>query len=135
MLDSVRIPLKVLNAAQLAGIAAAAFALACLGGGLLAPRIDPDPGLRGIPEASRSFAEAVDEALTGAVADARNVALLLRPDDPDLADAARADLVRDWLALNPRYRDAVLIGPDGTVRAAGEPRRLGTSVAREPWFA
>ncbi|GJD81119.1 hypothetical protein GCM10007886_49340 [Methylobacterium gregans] len=135
MLDSVRIPLKVLNAAQLAGIAAAAFALACLGAGLVAPRSDPDAGGRGVLEASRSFAEAVDEALIGAVADARNVALLLRLDDPDLADAARVGLVRDWLALNPRYRDAVLIGPDGTVRAAGEPRRLGTSVAREPWFA
>ncbi|MFC6773939.1 hypothetical protein [Methylobacterium gregans] len=44
MLDSVRIPLKVLNAAQLAGIAAAAFALACLGAGLVAPRSDPDAG-------------------------------------------------------------------------------------------
>ncbi|AWN34411.1 response regulator [Methylobacterium radiodurans] len=136
MLDSVRIPLKVLNAAQLAGIAAAAFALACLAAGLAVPdRIDPDAGGRRVLEASRSFAEAVDEALTGAVTDARNVALLLRPDDPDLTEAARADLVRDWLALNPRYRDAVLIGLDGTVRTAGEPRRLGTSVAREPWFA
>lgn len=132
MLDSVRIPLKVLNAAQLAGIAAAAFALACLSG-LVGPA--PDAGQRAALEASRGFAEAVDEALGAAVADARNAALLLRPDDPDLGDAARADLLRDWLALNPRYRDAALIGPDGTVRAAGEPRRLGTSVAREAWFA
>ncbi len=135
MLDSVRISLKVLNAAQLALIAAGALALAWIGTALLGAGPTADGAQRAVQTGARAFAEAVDAELHGSVADARTLALLLRPGDPALTEADRAALLRDWLALNPRYGDAALIGADGSVRAAADPRRTGSSVARQPWFA
>lgn len=135
MLDSVRISLKVLNAAQLALIAAAALLLAWIGTAVIGAGPAADGAQRIAQTGARAFAEAVDAELHGGVADARTLALLLRPGDPALGEADRAALLRDWLALNPRYGDAALIGPDGSVRAAADPRRVGGSVARQPWFA
>lgn len=135
MLDSVRISLKVLNAAQLALIAAAALLLAWIGTAILGAGPATDGAQRAALTGARAFAEAVDAELHGSVADARTLALLLRPGDPALGEAERAALLRDWLALNPRYGDAALIGSDGSVRAAADPRRTGSSVARQPWFA
>ncbi|MGA4554465.1 response regulator [Methylorubrum aminovorans] len=135
MLDSVRISLKVLNAAQLALIAAGALLLAWIGTALLGAGPAADGAQRAAQSGARAFAEAVDTELHGSVADARTLALLLRPGDPALTEADRAALLRDWLALNPRYGDAALIGADGSVRAAADPRRTGSSVARQPWFA
>ncbi|GJE70508.1 hypothetical protein CHKEEEPN_2046 [Methylorubrum podarium] len=135
MLDSVRISLKVLNAVQLALIAAAALLLAWIGTAVIGAGPATDGAQRIAQTGARAFAEAVDAELHGGVADARTLALLLRPGDPALSEAERAALLRDWLALNPRYGDAALIGPDGSVRAAADPRRVGSSVARQPWFA
>ncbi len=135
MLDSVRISLKVLNAAQLALIAAGALALAWIGTAMLGGSPTADGAQRAALAGARAFAEAVDAELNGSVADARTVALLLRPEDAALGEAERSALLRDWLALNPRYSDAALIGPDGLVRAAADRRRTGSSVARQPWFA
>lgn len=135
MLDSVRISLKVLNAAQLALIAAAALGLAWIGTAMLGAGPAADGAQRAAMTGARAFADAVDAELHGSVADARTVALLLRPGDPTLGEAERSVLLRDWLALNPRYGDAALIGADGSVRAAADPRRPGSSVARQPWFA
>lgn len=135
MLDSVRISLKVLNAAQLALIAAGALALAWIGTAMLGAGPTADGAQRAALAGARAFAEAVDAELNGSVADARTVALLLRPEDAALGEAERSALLRDWLALNPRYSDAALIGPDGLVRAAADRRRTGSSVARQPWFA
>ena len=135
MLDSVRISLKVLNAAQLALVAAGALALAWIGTAMLGTGPAADGAQRAALAGARAFAEAVDAELNGSVADARTVALLLRPEDAALGEAERSALLRDWLALNPRYSDAALIGPDGLVRAAADRRRTGSSVARQPWFA
>ena len=135
MLDSVRISLKVLNAVQLALIAAAALGLAWIGAAIVGAGPAVDGAQRAALTGARAFAEAVDAELHGSVADARTLALLLRPGDPALSEADRAALLRDWLALNPRYGDAALIGADGSVRAAADPRRTGGSVARQPWFA
>ncbi|KMO19946.1 response regulator [Methylobacterium platani] len=119
MLDSVRISLKVLNAAQLAGVAAAAFGLAWFGGALpTAPR-GPGSERPALVQAARAYADALDEELAASIAEARNAALLLRLDDAAISDAWRAARLQDWLALNPRYRDAVLLAPDGTLRASG----------------
>ncbi|AWB25133.1 response regulator [Methylobacterium currus] len=134
MLDSVRISLKVLNAAQLATVAAAAFGLAWFGGALSGPPRDAataHPALaRNLVQAARSYADALDEELSASINDARNAALLLRLDDATLSDAWRAGRLRDWLALNPRYRDAALLAPDGALRAAGGPG--GLRVDRSP---
>ena len=137
MPDSLRISLKVLNATQLAAIAAGALLLAWLGTVALGTGTGPAAeGGRGTAlAAARAFAEAVDAELHGSVGHARNAALLLRPDDPALSEDERTALLGDWLALNPRYHDAALIAPDGSVRAAADRRRVGTSVARQPWFA
>ncbi|KMO42659.1 response regulator receiver protein [Methylobacterium variabile] len=135
MLDTIRISLKVLNAVQLAAVAAAAFALAWFGGALSGAR--PVAGIERpvLGQAARAFADAVDEELGGSIADARNAALLLRLDDPAVPDAWRAARLRDWLALNPRYRDAVLLAPDGALRAAGADPAQGAGPARRAWFA
>ena len=135
MLDSVRISLKVLNAAQLALIAATALGLAWIGTAVLGAGPATDGAQRAAMTGARAFADAVDAELHGSVADARTVALLLRPGDPTLNEAERSALLRDWLVLNPRYGDAALIAADGSVRAAADPRRPGSSVARQPWFA
>ncbi|KMO31051.1 hypothetical protein VQ03_27800, partial [Methylobacterium tarhaniae] len=125
MLDSVRISLKVLNAAQLAAVAAAAFGLAWFGGMLSgAPRpagIERHALGQTLVQAARSYADALDEELSASINDARNAALLLRLDDPAVPDSWRAGRLEDWLALNPRYRDAALLAPDGALRAAGGP--------------
>ncbi|BAU89999.1 response regulator receiver protein [Methylorubrum populi] len=135
MLDSVRISLKVLNAAQLALIAAAALLLAWIGAAIVGAGPAADGAQRTALTGARAFAEAVNAELHGSVAQARTLALLLRPGDPALGEADRATLLRDWLTLNPRYGDAALIGADGSVRAAADSRRTGSSVARQPWFA
>ncbi|QRE74519.1 response regulator [Methylobacterium aquaticum] len=125
MLDSVRISLKVLNAAQLASVAAAAFGLAWFGGALSGashPAATERPALaQTLGQAARAYADALDEELSASINDARNAALLLRLDDPGLSDAWRSGRLQDWLALNARYRAATLIAPDGTLRAAGGP--------------
>ncbi|GEP05272.1 response regulator [Methylobacterium oxalidis] len=128
MLDSVRIPLKAWNALQLAGIAALAFGLTWFGlaGTRLAagdPRVDA---------AARAFAEAVDDGLHEAVVDARGVALLLQPNDAGLSDAVRSAMLRDWIAIKPRYQAVSLVGPAGEVRAAEDPRRVGTGLGPRP---
>lgn len=137
MPDSMRISLKVLNATQLAAIAAGTLLLAWLGTVALGIGTGPAAeGGRGTAlTAARTFAEAVEAELRGSVGHARNAALLLRPEDPALSEAERTALLGDWLALNPRYHDAALIAPDGRVRAAADRRRVETSVARQPWFA
>jgi two-component system cell cycle sensor histidine kinase/response regulator CckA len=135
MLDSVRIPLKVLNAAQLAAIAAIAFALAWVGLGVSAARQAGVDAERTVLAASRAFAEALDHGLRGVESDARNAGLLIRPGDPALPDAERSMLLQDWLALNTIYREALQVAPDGTVRAASEARRIGANLSRQTWFA
>ncbi|MGX5777585.1 response regulator [Methylorubrum zatmanii] len=135
MLDSLRISLKVLNAAQLAAVALAALLLAWAGTAVLGAGAAADAEHRAALAGARAFAEAVDAALHGSIGEARTAALLLRPRDPSLTDAERSSLLQDWLALHPRYHDAALIGPDGIVRAAADRRRPGTSVARQAWFA
>ncbi|AWN55929.1 response regulator [Methylobacterium sp. 17Sr1-1] len=139
MLDSVRISLKVLNAAQLATVAAAAFGLAWFGGALSGAAPTPErPALaRNLVQAARAYADALDEELSASINDARNAALLLRLDDAALADSWRAGRLQDWLALNPRYRDAALLGPDGSLRAAGGPggTRIDRVVARNAQVA
>ncbi|CAO4173147.1 response regulator [Methylorubrum populi] len=135
MLDALRISLKVLNAAQLAAVALVALLLAWAGTAILGAEPSTNAEQQTALAGARAFAEAVDAELRGSVGDARTAALLLRPQDPTLTDAGRSDLLQDWLALNPRYHDAALIGPDGTVRAAADRRRPGTSVARQAWFA
>ncbi|PIK68988.1 response regulator, partial [Methylobacterium frigidaeris] len=141
MLDSVRISLKVLNAAQLATVAAAAFGLAWFGGALSgAPRdaATARPALaQSLVQAARAYADALDEELSASINDARNAALLLRLDDSTLSDSWRAGRLQDWLALNPRYRDAALLAPDGTLRAAGGPggTRVDRSSARNAQVA
>ncbi|TNC12085.1 response regulator [Methylobacterium terricola] len=119
MLDSVRISLKVLNAAQLAGVAAAAFGLAWFGGALSSAPRQAGTERPALVQAARAYADALDEELGAAIGDARNAALLLRLDDSGVSDAWRAARLQDWLSLNPRYRDAVLLAPDGTPRASG----------------
>ncbi|AWN49597.1 response regulator [Methylobacterium terrae] len=119
MLDSVRISLKVLNAAQLAGVAAAAFGLAWYGGALSTAPREAGSERPALVQAARAYADALDEELGASIGDARNAALLLRLDDSAVPDAWRAARLQDWLALNPRYRDAVLLAPDGTLRASG----------------
>ncbi|MEH3117668.1 MAG: response regulator [Methylorubrum populi] len=135
MLDSVRISLKVLNAAQLALIAAAALLLAWIGAAVLGAGPAADGARRSVLAGARAVAEGIDAELHASVADARGAALLLRPNDPALADAERSSLLQQWITLGPRYHDAALIGPDGSVRAAADWRRPGGSVARQPWFA
>ncbi len=69
MLDSVRISLKVLNAAQLAGVAAAAFGLAWFGGALpTAPR-GPGSERPALVQAARAYADALDEELAASIAE------------------------------------------------------------------
>ncbi|MFH6786180.1 response regulator [Methylobacterium sp. MA0201] len=119
MLDSVRISLKVLNAAQLAGVAAAAFGLAWFGGALSRAPQGGGTERPALVQAARAYADALDEELGASIAEARNAALLLRLDDPGVTDAWRASRLQDWLSFNPRYRDAVLLAPDGTPRASG----------------
>src|ERR1700712_1395102 len=123
MLDSVRIPLKVLNAAQLAAIAAMAFALAWFGLSVSAARLDAVAAERAVLAASRAFAEALDHGLHGVETDARNAALLIRPGDPGLSDSDRSAMLQDWLALKQIYREALQVAPDGRVRAARGARR------------
>jgi two-component system cell cycle sensor histidine kinase/response regulator CckA len=139
MLDSVRISLKLLNAAQLATVAAAAFGLAWFGGALSGAAPMPErPALtQNLVQAARAYADALDEELSASINDARNAALLLRLDDAAVADAWRAGRLQDWLALNPRYRDAALLGADGTVRAAGGPggTRIDRGLARNAQVA
>ncbi len=125
MLDSVRISLKVLNAAQLASVAAAAFGLAWFGGALSGTSrhaATERPAIaQNLVQAARAYADALDEELSASINDARNAALLLRLDESTLSDAWRSGRLQDWLALNPRYRAAALVAPDGTLRAAGGP--------------
>ncbi|MGX7707104.1 response regulator [Methylobacterium sp. Gmos1] len=139
MLDSVRISLKVLNAAQLATVAAAAFGLAWFGGALSgAPSTPERPALaHTLVQAARAYADALDEELSASINDARNAALLLRLDDATLPDSWRTGRLQDWLALNPRYRDAALLSPDGTLRAAGGPggTRVDRALARNTQVA
>ncbi|MEA1833183.1 response regulator [Methylobacterium durans] len=132
MLDSVRIPLKVLNAVQTAGVAAVAIWLASLGLG--DARVDIGEPQRTALAASRAFSEAVDDGLNTLVSDVRGAALLLRPDDPGLSDPSRSALLRDWIALNPAYRSILLVAPSGEVRAADLGHLAGMTLAREPWL-
>ncbi|WP_336489735.1 response regulator [Methylobacterium nigriterrae] len=135
MLDSWRIPLRVLNAAQLAGVAALVFALACSAFALSAAR-DGDEAARGAAlTAARTFAEAIDRGLHEIDADARTAALLIRPTEAVSSDADRSALLEEWLAIRANYREAIVFGTDGLVRIASDPRRLGTTLARQPWFA
>ncbi|MEG9505205.1 MAG: hypothetical protein MIN69_25690, partial [Methylorubrum extorquens] len=60
MLDSVRISLKVLNAAQLALIAAAALGLAWIGTAMLGAGPAADGAQRAAMTGARAFADAVD---------------------------------------------------------------------------
>lgn len=135
MLDSVRISLKVLNAAQLALVAAAALLLAWIGAAVLGAGASVEGPERSAQAGARALAEGIDAGLHASVADARSAALLLRPGDATLTDPERASLLQQWVALGSRYHDAALIGPDGSVRAAADGRRPGSSVARQPWFA
>ncbi|WP_287069458.1 response regulator, partial [Methylobacterium sp.] len=93
-----------------------------------------DEAQRLVLTASRTFAEAVDEGLAAATADARGVALLLRPDEHALSDAERSAMLRDWLALKPAYGGATLAGGDGRVRATGDGRGIGADQSRQGWF-
>ncbi len=129
-----RVPLKILNAAQLAAVTAAALLVAWAGLAFgTAPSLDAERAA--VQAGARALADSLEAQLRGGVADARNLALLLQLDDPARADGDRSALLQDWLALNPRYREAALIGIDGSVRAATDRRRVGSSVARQPWFA
>ncbi|KAB1074005.1 response regulator [Methylobacterium planeticum] len=135
MLDSVRIPLRVLNAAQLAGIAAVAFALAWLGLGVADSHPGSGAAEQAVLAAARAYAQAIDQGLHAVETDARNATLFLRPGDAALPDGERSALLQAWLSQNPVYREAILVTPEGGVRAAGDPRRLGQNLARQTWFA
>ena len=126
--DSWRIPLRLANAAQLGGVAAAAFGLAWFG---LAVSAGPDPeapARRAAHGLSRAYAAAIDQDLNRIEADARTLALLLGPTRPGRAESDAAALLRDWISLKPAYRDAVLFSADGAVTAASDPRRRPASL-------
>ncbi|GJE02565.1 response regulator [Methylobacterium isbiliense] len=126
--DSWRIPLRLANAAQLGGVAAAAFGLAWFG---LAVSAGPDPeagARRAAHGLARAYAAAIDQDLNRIEADARTLALLLGPARPGRAEIDAAALLRDWIRLKPGYRDAVLFSADGAVTAASDPRRRPASL-------
>ncbi|WCS25522.1 response regulator [Methylobacterium sp. NMS14P] len=129
-----QISLGLLNALQVAIAAAAGFAAAVL---IVVPAAQP--GVASSPQeqvgtASRAYVAAIAARLRQTVGEARNAALTLRDDDGLLSADQRAARLRAWLDLNPVYRDAVLVAPDGTVLAAQDERRIGSSVARRTWF-
>lgn len=129
-----KISLGLLNALQVAIAAAAGFAAALL---IVVPAAQP--GTASSPQemvdsASRAYVAAIAARLRQTVGEARNAALTLRDDDGLLSADQRAARLRAWLALNPAYRDAVLVAPDGTVLAARDEHRIGSSVARQTWF-
>ncbi|MEE7449129.1 response regulator [Methylobacterium radiotolerans] len=129
-----QISLGLLNALQVAIAAAAGFAAAVL---IVVPAAQP--GTAPSPQetagaASRAYVAAVAARLRQTVGEARNAALTLRDDAGLLSADQRAARLRAWLDLNPVYRDAVLVGPDGIVLAALDERRIGSSVARQGWF-
>ncbi|WP_407529705.1 response regulator [Methylobacterium oryzisoli] len=127
-LDSWRIPLRLANAAQLGGVAAAAFGLAWLGFAVSAGPDARAEARRAAQGLSRAYAAAIDQDLNRVEADARTLALLLRPARPGPAEIDASALLRDWVRLKPAYRDAVLFSADGTVAAASEPRRRPASL-------
>lgn len=129
-----QISLGLLNALQVAIAAAAGFAAAVL---IVVPAARPGPAASPqemVGSASRAYVAALAARLRQTVVDARNAALMLRDDEGLLSADQRAARLRGWLDLNPVYRDAVLVAPDGTVLAARDERRVGSSVARQTWF-
>ena len=129
-----QISLGLLNALQVAIAAAAGFAAAVL---IVAPAAQPGTASsqqETVGSASRAYVAAIAARLRQTVGDARNAALTLRDDEGLLSPDQRAARLRAWLDLNPVYRDAALIAPDGTVLAAQDERRIGSSVARQTWF-
>ncbi|ACL58649.1 response regulator [Methylobacterium nodulans] len=131
MLDSVRIPLKVLNAAQLAGVAAVVVALAWLAF-TLASAPDRDAAIRRAELVlSRAYADAIDHDLNQIEADARMLALLLRSAGSGPAASDGLGIMRDFLRLKPAYREAALVAADGTVTIASNPRRRTTGLGQQ----
>ncbi|MFE1600450.1 response regulator [Methylobacterium sp. ID0610] len=129
MLDSVRIPLKVWNAAQLAGVAAAVTAGAWLTFALSATP-DVAAETRRVERAlSQAYAEAVAQDLGQIEADARTLGLLVQAAGAGAATEGPA-LMRAFLRLKPAYREATLAAPDGTVTIASDPRRYTASLSQ-----
>ncbi|MGU3464395.1 response regulator [Methylobacterium sp. C33D] len=129
-----QISLGLLNALQVAIAAAAGFAAAVL---IVVPAAQPGtvPSAQEmVGSASRAYVAGIEARLRQTVGEARNAALTFRDGDGPLSADQRAARLRAWLDLNPVYRDAVLVAPDGTVLAARDERRVGGSVARQTWF-
>ncbi|QEE41262.1 MULTISPECIES: response regulator [unclassified Methylobacterium] len=129
-----QISLRLLNALQVAIAAAAGFAAALL---VVVPATQPGVPLSvrdSVGAASRAYVAAITERLRQTIGDARNAALALRDDEGLLSADQRAARLREWLGLNPIYRDGLLVASDGTVLAAQDERLVGRSVARQTWF-
>lgn len=129
-----QISLGLLNALQVALAAAVGFAAAVL---IIVPAAQPGapPSTQDtVALASRAYVAAIAARLRQTVGEARNAALTLRDDEGLFSADQRAARLREWLRLNPVYRDALLVAPDGTVLAAQEASRIGGSIARQTWF-
>jgi len=129
-----QISLGLLNALQVAIAAAAGFAAAVL---IVVPAAQPGASQstqETVGLASRAYVAAITARLRQTVDEARNAALALRDEEGLLSADQRVARLRAWLALNPVYRDALLVAPDGTVLMAGDEGLVGGSVARQSWF-
>ena len=122
-----QISLGLLNALQVAIAAAAGFAAAVL---IVVPAAQPGASQstqETVGLASRAYVAAITARLRQTVDEARNAALALRDEEGLLSADQRVARLRAWLALNPVYRDALLVAPDGTVLMAGDEGLVGGS--------
>lgn len=131
MQGAVRIPLRAIHAAQHAAVAAL---ILCVAWGALAVTGSLQGGPTGqerLAAAARAYTLEIDSAFENIVEDAKVLSLVLGPRG---AVDQNSRALQNWLRLNPMFVDVAHVTSDGIVQAAAERRRVGRSIAGQPWF-